>query len=218
MLKVEEEDIELQQLIHKAMALLDNIKLCKSYSERDSLVEKCETHLKQCKNLISRIEIETRDMDTDERAEVRQILKERAAKLKELKTDLKWAKNDQSLQANQQNLEEEQKYDNLEEMNEDELIQYAERIQQEDMRILDNVILDIDQTKATAENTAVKVAEQTEQIGRVSAKLDDIDDELERAKRVLLIMIRRVMTDKLIWFFLMLVMLALLVIVVLTIM
>ena len=160
------------------------------------IVHKCESTLKQCKNLISRIEIETRDMQQDDRSEVRKILKERASKLKELARDCKWTKkSDDNLDEEQR----EEKYAYLDEMNEDEIIGYAQNIQMEDINILDRCIQDVDQTNIVAENAAAKLYDQTEQIGRVGRRLDDIDDEAERAKRVLKIMIRRVMTDKVIW-------------------
>lgn len=157
--------------------------------------------MKQCQNIISRIDIETREMSKDERSQVRQLLKGRQLKLKELANELKWARNQQFVPAedslNVQN--EEEKYEDLDEMNEDEVIGYARKIQSEDHEILDRVIIDVDQTKDQAENVAQKVANQTGQIVRIDNKLDVIDDELERAKRVLKVMLRRVMTDKIIW-------------------
>ena len=141
-------------------------------------------------------------METDERAQVRQMLKERAAKLKELQNELKWAKNEKIVindDSSNAIIYEEEKYDDLDQMNEDQMIEYARHIQEEDMNILDRVIIDVDQTVSQAQDTATKVADQTAQIGRIGNKLDDIDDELERAKRVLRIMVRRVMTDKVIW-------------------
>merc|ERR1712154_154818 len=78
-------------------------------------------------------------------------------------------------------------------------MEYGRNIQNEDIKILDRVILDVDQTQSMAENVAEKVHDQTNQIARIGNRLDDIDDELVRAKRILRIMLRRVMTDKIIW-------------------
>merc|ERR1719320_2073497 len=197
MIEVKEDDVELLQLFSKADALVNQANKCAARTERDSLVEKCQTQLKQCKLLISRIEIETRDMPIDDRTQVRQLLKERASKLKELTSELKWARSNNDRFVGQA---EEAKYENADEMNEDQLMQYAENIQREDMDILDRVIVDVDETQTVAQNVAVKVAEQTEQIGRIDHKLADVDDELERASRVLKQMLRRIMTDKIIWF------------------
>ena len=144
-------------------------------------------------------------METEERGQVRQLLKERASKVKELKADLKWAKNERNYINNDndnddhENVNIEEKYDNLDEMNENEIIEYARNIQKEDNEILDRIIIDVDETIQNAEATAEKVSQQTDQIGRISNKLDDIDDEMERAKRILKIMLRRVMTDKAVW-------------------
>lgn len=201
---VKEEDLELLQILRKAETLINNIKSCNSRIERQSIVEKCESELKQCKNIISRIEIETRDMETDQRGQVRQLLKERASKVKALKSDLKWAKNETNYINNynnddDENINIEEKYDNLDEMNEDEIMEYAQNIQQQDNEILDRVIIDVDETVKMAEATAQKVSQQTDQIERISSKLDAIDDEMERAKKILKIMLRRVITDKAVW-------------------
>ena len=145
-------------------------------------------------------------MAQENRTEVRALLKERASKLKELRKELKWIRNDQNQMNDVDDLE--RKYEHLDEMKEDQMMEYAKNIQDEDMNILDRVIIDVDQTQAQAADVAEKVAAQTEQIGRVGKHLDEISDELERAKRVLKIMLRRVMTDKIVWCFLGLVVIA----------
>mmetsp|Transcript_26619 Transcript_26619/g.43573 ORF Transcript_26619/g.43573 Transcript_26619/m.43573 type:complete len:213 (-) Transcript_26619:286-924(-) len=188
---VKEEDFELLHMLKKSDILLNNIK--NASGEKSHMIEQCEMHLKQCKNIISRIEIETRDMDTEDRQLVRQLLKERAAELKRMTDELKWIKSDAK------NSNQAAQMQHLDEMAEDEVIEYARNIQEEDLNILDRVIMDVDQTKNTAENVAQKVHNQTEQIQRIGDKLDDIDDELERARRVMKIMLRRVMTDKIVW-------------------
>eukprot|EP00483_Globobulimina_turgida_P002596 UN02600 len=199
MLEVKEEEIELLQIFQKAEKLINKVKIAHSSKERDSTVEKCKFDLKHCKNIIKRIEIETRDMETEHRLQVRQMLKDRARDLKKLKSDLKWAKNEHINRQNNNSQGKEEKYDNLDAMNEDEIIDYAKNIQNEDIQILDRVIMDVEQTQNEAQDVAQHVANQTDQIKRIGIKLEDIDDELERAKRILKIMVRRVMTDKIIW-------------------
>merc|ERR1712157_392039 len=122
-------DIELRQLLRKARTLVKNARSSRTRKERDLIVNRCESTLKQCKNLIARIEIETRDMQQEDRSEVRKILKERAAILKEISRDCKWAKN--STDNLDENDEDESKYSCLDEMNEDEIIEYGRKIQLE---------------------------------------------------------------------------------------
>eukprot|EP01083_Nonionella_stella_P061049 159175_1 len=198
MFEVKEEDLELLQILHKAETLVNKVKTASSRNGRDSIVEKCQKELKQCKSIMSRIEIETRDMNPEDRSQVRQLLKERATKLKDLKNELKWAKSENNRFENEAY---DEKYEDLNEMNEDQIMDYARNIQNEDIEILDRVIIDVDQTKQQAVDVAQKVSDQTDQIQRIGKKVDDIDDELERAKRILRIMLRRVMTDKVIWVF-----------------
>lgn len=121
-------------------------------------ISECERHLKHAKNLIQRIEIETRDMSTEERADVRRILKERANTIKEIKSELKWIKVECSSQidrspnllvnGNVSNLNHKQyeNYNDLTDMYEEEIYDYAENIQNEDISILDRVILNIEET------------------------------------------------------------------------
>merc|ERR1712154_681102 len=54
-------------------------------------------------------------------------------------------------------------------------------------------------TQETAVDTATMLHNQTEQIEKIGKDLGEIDDEIDRATRVLKRMGRRVMTDKYIW-------------------
>lgn len=64
-----------------------------------------------------------------------------------------------------------------------------------------------------AENTAVKVQNQTEQIKGIDEKLMLADSELDRAGAIIRSMARKMMTDKLIWFMIALVIICLIIIV-----
>merc|ERR1712203_81364 len=63
----------------------------------------------------------------------------------------------------------------------------------------DGAIRDLAETQETAVNTAEMLHDQTEQIANIDRNLAEIDDEIDRATRVLKRMGRRVMTDKYIW-------------------
>eukprot|EP01084_Bolivina_argentea_P091612 164898_1 len=199
MREVKEDDLEILQTLEKAEILTNKLKTAEFLTDKDSVAAKCESHLTHCKNIISRVEIETRDMQTEDRSKVRQLLKERATKLKELKSELKWSKNNTTNINNNSDGINSKEADSFDRMNDDQIIDYARRIQNEDIQILDRVIIDVDQTKRQAEDVAQAVSNQTGQIAQIGRKLDDIDNELERAKRILIIMTRRIMTDKIIW-------------------
>merc|ERR1712087_826317 len=83
--------------------------------------------------------------------------------------------------------------------NEDAAIGYGRRLQDDTEAAADRAIRDLAETQETAVNTAQQLHEQTEQIENIDRNLAEIDDEIDRATRVLKRMGRRVMTDKYIW-------------------
>lgn len=72
----------------------------------------------------------------------------------------------------------------------------------------------VEETKQVGDETAQKLAEQTEQMNRMNEKLDKLDSEVDRAKGELNAFIRRMMTDKIILCFILLVIIAVIAIVV----
>ena len=83
--------------------------------------------------------------------------------------------------------------------NEDAAIGYGRRLQDETDAAADRAIRDLQETNEVAVNTAEMLHNQTEQIANIDKNLAEIDDEIDRATRVLKRMGRRVMTDKYIW-------------------
>ena len=82
---------------------------------------------------------------------------------------------------------------------EDAAIGYGRRLQDETDAAADRAIRDLQETNEVAVNTAEMLHNQTEQIANIDKNLAEIDDEIDRATRVLKRMGRRVMTDKYIW-------------------
>ena len=89
----------------------------------------------------------------------------------------------------------------------------VKKIQEEDINILDKVMINVDNTKETATETAQKVYEQTSQIQRIHDNLDEIDSELDRAKKIMTKIMRRMLTDRILWFFLGLIFISVIIIV-----
>ena len=82
---------------------------------------------------------------------------------------------------------------------EDAAIGYGRRLQDETDAAADRAIRDLGETHDIAVATAEMVAEDTVKIANIDKNLAEIDDEIDRATRVLKRMGRRVMTDKYIW-------------------
>ena len=78
-------------------------------------------------------------------------------------------------------------------------IGYGRRLQDETDAAANRALRDLAETQETAVNTATMLHDQTEQIANIDRNLAEIDDEIDRATRVLKRMGRRVMTDKYIW-------------------
>lgn len=213
------------------------------------ILSKADRNLQQCKQIIARIELETRDMQPDDRQTVRQVLRARGTKVKELKNEYKWIKSEleariqqkgnahddeeevdgtavksnkkdkENNPPSQDGMEKYAHHQSVDEMGhtveekENALMDYGRKIQEEDMNILDRVIIDVDQAKQTATETAQKVNEQTAQIQRIHDTLGEVDSELDRAKRIMTRISRRMLTDKILWFFLSLIFISILLIV-----
>jgi novel plant SNARE len=79
---------------------------------------------------------------------------------------------------------------------------------------LDRIERTVEDTKGVGDQTAQKLAEQTEQMHRMNDKLDKLDSEVDRAKSELNAFIRRMMTDKIILCFILLVVIAVVAIVI----
>merc|ERR1712154_262852 len=95
-------------------------------------------------------------------------------------------------------------------------IGYGRRLQDETDAAANRALRDLAETQETAVNTATMLHDQTEQIANIDRNLAEIDDEIDRATRVLKRMGRRVMTDKYIWCLIFMIFAAIIAIIVLT--
>ena len=112
----------------------------------------CDKHLQQCETIMSRIELETRDMHEEDRQIIKQIIRARGIKLKQLQSDIKWQKNEIEYKSkyvsfSTSNLAEINDFKNDPTETEAMLIDYGRNLQQQDIEMLDRVIADVDSTK-----------------------------------------------------------------------
>merc|ERR1712083_856287 len=89
-------------------------------------------------------------------------------------------------------------------------------LQDETAAAADRAIRDLAETNTVAVDTATMLHNQTEQIANIDKNLGEIDDEIDRATRVLKRMGRRVMTDKYIWCLIFMIFAAIIAIIVVT--
>lgn len=83
-------------------------------------------------------------------------------------------------------------------MTTDDILNKAQRTQQQTVDTVDRIIKQVDETKNIGAETTQKLKEQTEQLARAEDGLNEIDDNLKLASKQLRSFARRVMTDKLI--------------------
>eukprot|EP00483_Globobulimina_turgida_P004867 UN04876 len=81
----------------------------------------------------------------------------------------------------------------------DAAINYGRRLQDRTDAAGGRAIRDLAETHEIAINTACMLQDQTEQIGLIDRDLAEIDDEINRATRIIKRMGRRIMSDKYIW-------------------
>eukprot|EP01083_Nonionella_stella_P227632 807475_1 len=153
--------------------------------------------IEHCKSRIKTMEIELQTVENRETArKFKPVIRDHRAKLKEFEQALQWSQ----AGAADDNVNNRSGY-NADEIlnNEDAAIGYGRRLQDETDAAADRAIRDLAETQETAINTATMLHDQTDQIQNIDKNLAEIDDEIDRATRVLKRMGRRVMTDKYIW-------------------
>ncbi len=98
--------------------------------------------------------------------------------------------------------------------NSSDAIQYGKRLIYETDCAADRAIRDLAETQEIALYTAINLDDQTDQIALIDKNLAEIDDEIDRATRVIKRMSRRIMSDKYIWCLIILIILAIIAIII----
>lgn len=83
-------------------------------------------------------------------------------------------------------------------MSVDEKIDTAISLQQEDMRLLDEATAIVEQTKDIGMNTIEKLSEQNEQLDSALDDVNKINSDLDVAAKVIRVISKNIMTDKII--------------------
>lgn len=79
-----------------------------------------------------------------------------------------------------------------------QVLEKGEKIQKEDLSSLDRTIQTLEQTKETGVAIGQRLAEQTEQLGKIGEGIHEVNAYLKLASRELRAFVRRTATDKLI--------------------
>lgn len=191
--EVENIDREVKRLLKEIEEQINKIENGLAASSASQQVNKKIEHTK---SRIKTMEIELQTVDDREKArKFKPVIRDHRAKLKEFEQALQWS------QAGAAEEHVNKSGYNVDEIlnDEDAAIGYGRRLQDETDAAADRAIRDLQETNEVAVNTAEMLHNQTEQIANIDKNLAEIDDEIDRATRVLKRMGRRVMTDKYIW-------------------
>jgi len=148
-----------------------------------------------CERIVDLIDMESRSFPTDERIEWKNKIKKFKKKVAKSKKDVKKKKKD--VGKNDGPILDDIK---LENMDQEDQMAYAKNIQEEDLKILERVEIQIEDTTVIATNAAENIALQGEQLQRNYNDLFEIDDTLKRAGKIVRRMLRRTASDKVVWF------------------
>lgn len=95
-----------------------------------------------------------------------------------------------------------------------QVLEKGAKIQDESIKSLDRTIGVIEQTKNLGSETAQALAAQTEQLGRISEGVDEVESNLQQANKQLRAFARKIATDKIIMVFLCLIVCAIIAIII----
>jgi len=156
-------------------------------------VEKVSERLDYVKSRIRTMEVEQRQIeDRQEARKFLPIIKDLQDQVKEIDQNLLWTNGGRRM-TQEDKLRD--KYGDITK-NESGAIQYGRDLQDRQHELADRAIEIVVETEEKAKDTAEKVNQQTQQLEGINKNLSEIDDEIDRATKIIRRIGRRVITDK----------------------
>ena len=182
-----------------------------SPAERLEEVRRCEDGLRRVAQVRKTFCMEMRQLQNKaEKDAYQQKLREYDKVIQECKTEVKWAKTEQNRKA----LLADAKDRDTKAVTRDGLLAAAQQTQVKTKDAANRILGKIEDTKQVGEGIVVNLDEQTQQLRRIGEDLSEMDNALNRADLVLRSFMKRMMTDKLICCFAVLLIVGLLVIII----
>jgi len=139
--------------------------------------------------------------NSKEKKEWKTLLKEHRDKLKKLQHDMDMLRQD----SNRGDLGLDSSSVAVNTVTNDEILAEADRIGKDDIKTMQQINRDLRDTAETAQNSLEVLEAQTEQIERINQEVHGFRGTIKRGGKLLSIYKRRIMTDRLIWVFLFLI-------------
>ena len=79
------------------------------------------------------------------------------------------------------------------------IINHGDALQARSLEALQSIAINIQQTKQLAAMTAIKIDEQTNQISAIHSELYEIDDQMDRTKKIFARILRTALSNKYLW-------------------
>jgi len=185
---------EIQQLQSELGRDIEGIQR-KDPAQRTKEINRCQNKLISIKIRIESLELETLQLNREEKAQHSEILKQIQSTFKELKKDLDRKKADKVVEISV--ITDEDSNKNLEDMDGQELIKAGDKIQRDGMDALQRIMGNIHSADQKADQINLELYRQEEQMHKIQESTRDIQSELKKAAKFLKYFAKSVYTDKL---------------------
>jgi len=202
---------EIQQLQSELARDIDGIQR-KDPAQRTKEINRCQNKLISIKIRIESLELETLQLNREEKAQHSEVLKQIQNTFKELKKDLDRKKGEKVVEISA--ITDEDSNKNLEDMDGQELIKAGDKMQRDGMDALQRIMGNIHSADQKADQINLELYRQDEQMHKIQENTRDIQSELKKAAQFLKYFAKSVYTDKLLGCLTFLVAIALLVIII----
>jgi len=186
-----------QQLEEKIGEMQAQIKRVEKSERRAQEVDELEEQCKDCEAIMEMMRMEFRGLGPDDKLKFREKLKKHKTDLKTLRSDLEWLK--------ENNTRKELMGDRKEGMQDLDMetsggmMTYGKELQKQSLESLQRTVGVVGDTQTVARETAVKIAQQTDQIKKMYDELYEIDDMLKRSRKIIARMLRKTASSKTVW-------------------
>eukprot|EP00163_Fabomonas_tropica_P024236 TRINITY_DN41880_c0_g1_i1.p1 TRINITY_DN41880_c0_g1~~TRINITY_DN41880_c0_g1_i1.p1 ORF type:complete len:258 (+),score=68.08 TRINITY_DN41880_c0_g1_i1:482-1255(+) len=195
-------DSELTELAREIQASLDQLPKLEGILKQDK-IQFIQDRLSRAKQVFHSFKVELRELDKSEEAQYSAKGKVHNEVIQKLASELQFHKSE----VDRNNLMGGRGDYNPDNMSAAQNVLRAQEIQQESKSSLARTINTLDQTQQVATETSEQLVRQTEKLANIHDDVDRVESNLKRADRELRAFIRRLATDKLILFFLLLIVL-----------
>eukprot|EP01118_Nematostelium_gracile_P003554 TRINITY_DN14120_c0_g1_i1.p1 TRINITY_DN14120_c0_g1~~TRINITY_DN14120_c0_g1_i1.p1 ORF type:complete len:226 (+),score=62.22 TRINITY_DN14120_c0_g1_i1:88-765(+) len=203
-------DQELTKLIAEIRKGIDTLHKAPNRQEQ---VGYLNGRINRAKQVFQSYKVELRDIPKIDQGPWQNKAKEHQNSINDLVQDLSYAQEKAELMKQKKG---EVKPKTTDEMTADEILDKGAKIQEGDLARLASINDTVNETEALADEMAIKLKEQTEQLGRVDEGVDTVAANLKQAEKQLRAFVRRMATDKLIMAFIVLIIIGIIVIIIVT--